>query len=121
MKKHKKVLLIDFDGVIHQFKKGWNKGKILESPVENSKWALRTLVKAGYEVVIFCARLTKHDVVSDVKDQKARMENWFFIHGFKKGVHYHRMTNKKEGCLAQIDDRAIRFEGHWESIVKMFV
>lgn len=119
-KNHKKVLLIDFDGVIHQYKLGWNRGLILEPPVENARWALQTLVKAGYEVVIFCARLTKHDIVDDTKEQRCRMENWLFANGFKKGIHYHRMTNEKEGCLAQIDDRAVRFEGNWESIVKLF-
>lgn len=121
MKNRKKVILVDFDGTIAEFKKGWNGGEITEDPKPLANWALKSLVEKGYEVVIFCARLTKHDVVHNVDDQKKKMVEWLSKNGFEKGVHYHRMTNEKEGCLAHIDDRCIRFEDNWESIVKYFI
>ena len=121
MKKHKKTIFCDVDGTIAEFKKGWNGGRMTEPPKPLAKWALKTLVDAGYEVVLFCARLTKHDVVSSVGEQRLELESWLKLNGFEKGIHYHRMTNEKEGCLAYIDDRSIRFQDNWESIVKLFV
>ena len=116
-----KRLLIDFDGTIAQFRKGWNNGEITEPPEIDAKWALKALVDAGYEVVIFCTRLTEQNNGHDVIDQKSKIKKWLKIHGFKKGTHYHRMTNVKEAALGYIDDRGIRYENNWSSLVKLFV
>jgi hypothetical protein len=90
-------LLVDFDGVIHRYSRGWADGSIYDEPMEGAKEALNTLEVCGFEVVIFSTRDGK------------QIWDWLFRHGFPK----YRVTNIKEPSVALIDDRAIRFR-HWD-------
>lgn len=53
---HKKRLLIDFDGVIHKYSKGWHDGSIYDGAVEGALDKLQMLHDAGFELVIFSTR-----------------------------------------------------------------
>jgi hypothetical protein len=90
-------LLVDFDGVIHRYSRGWADGSTYDEPMEGAKEALNSLEVAGYEVVIFSTR------------DAQQIKDWCFLHGFPK----YRVTNIKEPSVALIDDRAIRFR-HWD-------
>ncbi len=84
-------VLIDFDGVIHRYSRGWADGTAYDEPNPGSKEALQACVDAGYEVVIFSTR------------PAGQILQWLREHGFPR----YRVTNVKEPALAIIDDRAI--------------
>jgi len=100
----KQVIAIDLDGVLAEFRLGWGDGSIGE-PICHAKWAVKTLIKNGFEVVILTTR-----------EDKTKVLKWLYRWDFP----IVEITNKKPRALAYIDDRGIRFQGHWESIVKLF-
>lgn len=90
---HKPKVLVDFDGVIHRYSKGWSDGTCYDPPMDGAKESLEALESAGYEVVIFSTR------------ERLQIVLWFQKHDFPE----RRVTNIKEPAVAFIDDRAIRF------------
>lgn len=96
-KPYKPTLLVDFDGVIHHYSKGWHDGTAYDGPMPGALEALMALTERGYEVVIFSTR------------DAQQIRDWFLKHRFP----IFRVTNVKEPALAIIDDRAIEFRS-WE-------
>jgi hypothetical protein len=84
-------LLVDFDGVIHRYSKGWHDGTAYDDPMPGSREALRACTEAGYEVVIFSTRPAEQIVP------------WLERHGFPA----YQVTASKLPATAIIDDRAI--------------
>jgi hypothetical protein len=104
---YKPKLLVDFDGVIHTYSRGWADGTAYDPPMPGAKMALDALSRAGYEVVIFSTR--------DWEDIGDWLKKW--------GFPDYRVTNIKEPAVAQIDDRAIRFESwsqSFEDVLKLY-
>jgi len=94
MSEYRPRILVDFDGVIHAYSRGWDDGTAYDGPMSGAFFALAELDNAGYEVVVFSTRDAQQIV------------DWLDYHGFPP----YRVTNVKEPAVAQIDDRAIRFE-----------
>lgn len=93
-------VMVDFDGVIHRYSKGWNDGTAYDTPMSGAKQALQAMDDEGYNVVIFSAR-----------------PSWQIVAWLKKyEFPPYRVTNIKEGAVAYIDDRAIQFKD-WFSAV----
>lgn len=90
---HKPTILVDFDGVIHQYSRGWADGTAYDPPMSGAKEALEALEEKGYQVIIFSSR--------DWED----IEDWLKEHDFPD----YPITDVKEPAVAIIDDRAIRF------------
>src|SRR3990172_5727426 len=109
-----KIIAVDFDGVIHRYRNGWQDGSIYDIPTNGSKVQLRRLVEKGYEIVIFTTRLNS-EMGDDINLEKKKMDEWLKVNGFKKGVHYHNITALKPKASFYIDDRAIRFT-KWKDI-----
>lgn len=84
-------LLLDFDGVVHRYSKGWHDGTAYDEPMPGAYDGLLTLTERGYEVVIFSTRPAEQIV--------AWLEKWEFP--------VYRVTNVKEPAIAIIDDRAV--------------
>lgn len=104
MAKHsRKTLLIDFDGVIHRYRKGWADGKAYDEPMEGAKDTLRILVDRGYHIVVFSTRPAE------------QIESWLEKWGFPA----YQVTDRKIVAHAIIDDRAIRFT-NWKDIGNYF-
>ena len=99
------VIAVDFDGVIHGYSKGWQKGIIYDAPVPGCKEALEKLRSAGYKIWIFSARQEEAGI-------KEYME--------KNNLPYDRihMGRKPMQAILFIDDKAITFEGNWEKTVQ---
>ena len=87
------TLLIDFDGVIHRYSKGWHDGTAYDSPFDGAKEGLEELEGMGYNLVIFSTR------------DAEQIREWFRKWGFRQ----YEVTNQKRPAMAIIDDRAIRF------------
>jgi phosphoglycolate phosphatase-like HAD superfamily hydrolase len=93
-------VMVDFDGVIHRYSKGWDDGTAYDPPMPGAKQSLQALEDEGYNVVIFSSRLSGQIVA------------WLKKYEFPP----YRVTNIKEGAVAYIDDRAIQFKD-WYSAV----
>lgn len=91
-------VLVDFDGVIHSYERGWADGTVYGSPIPGAREALEAMTDEGYEVVVFSTR--------EPSQISAALEAW--------GFPGYRVTLTKEPAIAQIDDRAIHFRD-WHS------
>lgn len=115
----KPTLLLDFDGCIHRYSKGWQGGKIYDPPVEGFfEWALEA--KKYFRLVIYSTRSDSHKNIKPMKD-------WLHVHL----VDWHwkkdnipplpleptdfEFVIKKPPALVSIDDRAITFKGDWSA------
>ena len=105
-----KTVVFDFDGVIHSYTSGW-KGEtnIPDPPVPGIQEALKEIHDAGYEVVVVSTRC---------KTVLGRMaiENWLDMYGMTQEVD--KVCKEKPPAIAYIDDRAICFDGHPETLLK---
>lgn len=105
-----RTVAVDFDGVIHQYSKGWQDGSIYDPPVPGALEALRVLMDQ-YAVAIFTTR--------DI----GQVAEWLINRGFScrtghDGPFWNDpglllVTNTKPAAIAYIDDRAVRFTGDW--------
>ena len=105
-----RTVVFDFDGVIHSYTSGW-KGEtnIPDPPVPGIQEALKEIHDAGYEVVVVSTRC---------KTVLGRMaiENWLDMYGITQEVD--KVCKEKPPAIAYIDDRAICFDGHPETLLK---
>ena len=107
MSKVNQTVVFDFDGVIHSYISGW-KGvdEIPDPPVEGIREAISAIRDAGYRVVVVSTRcnnplgaqaitryLRKYDIVVD------------------------SILSEKPPAICYIDDRAILFDGHPETLL----
>lgn len=93
----KPKIAIDFDGVIHQYSKGWHDGTIYDPPMEGCREALEKL-DDDFEIIIFSCRAST--------DEKKQM----IIKWLEKYDMYQFISDitvvKPHACI-YIDDRAI--------------
>jgi hypothetical protein len=101
---------VDFDGVIHQYSRGWQDGSIYDPPMEGALEGLRSLMVED-AVFIFTSR------------EPAQVAGWLAERGFhvvidgppgprrdfwnQRGVLL--VTNRKLPATAYLDDRAVPF------------
>jgi len=104
-----KRLLVDFDRVIHLYSKGWQDGSIYDKPVPGAIKALKSLIKAGFEIIVFTTESSMG------KQRHQEIKKWLK----KKGLNI-QVTSTKLPAIAIIDDRAIRFT-NWIDILHYFI
>ncbi|MFH0977785.1 MAG: hypothetical protein V1837_00640 [Candidatus Woesearchaeota archaeon] len=102
MQEKKRVVCIDFDGVIASYS-GWKGSKHFGKPVRGIKEFLEDLQKTGLSFVVLTSRAPK-----TIK------------HYFKKYSipAPDRVTNVKIPASVYIDDRCIRFDGNFSHLRK---
>lgn len=105
----KKTVVFDFDGVIHSYSSGW-KGttNIPDPPVPGIDDALREVRSAGYEVVIVSTRCAS-------MGGKVAIESWLDKYGLDQYID--KVCKEKPPAIVYIDDRAICFDGHPETLL----
>lgn len=109
-------LVVDFDGTIAR-----DAYPDIGDPLPGVKDALGKLKDAGYEIIIFTARLTKNDgrPKDEPERQREKITAWLADHE----IPYTRIDdgyNGKPHCDFIIDNKALHFGGKddWESISK---
>lgn len=104
----KKTVVVDFDGVIHSYKSGWQGIDNIPDPVvPGIQSALNTLRTEGYEVIVVSTRCSKEEGVRAVQNY-LKMNH----------IIVDAIMAEKPPAICYIDDRAICFDGHAEHLVE---
>lgn len=119
------TISIDFDGVIHQYSQGYQDGSIYDPPIKGAArfiydcmflkdWSVFILstrdpeqIKDWMESVLFQGKELPFKITMLPPDQKFWNE--------KKNIG---ITNRKLAAHVYIDDRGMRFEGHFELMIE---
>ena len=106
--KNGKTVVFDFDGVIHSYKSGWKGVEIIpDDPVEGIVDAMKKFHDAGYKVVVVSTRCRDESGRSAINEWLKRNCLLEYIDDVCK---------EKPPAIAYIDDRAICFDGHPETL-----
>ena len=130
-----KTVAIDFDGVIHQYSKGWQDGSIYDPPVAGAFDAIENLILRDYSVFIFTSRSpsqVKKWMIQNTYESEYAVEGMggdpsrliypkygFTVEKIPLWVNFWNkqnvvgVTSRKLPAIAYIDDRAICFRGSW--------
>lgn len=105
----KKTVVFDFDGVIHSYSSGWcGETNIPDPPVPGIESALREIHNAGYEIVVVSTRCASADGLNAIVEWLDRYDIYFYVD---------RVCKEKPPAIVYIDDRAICFDGHPETLL----
>ena len=105
------TVAFDFDGVIHSYKSGWKgEDKIPDPPVPGIREAIAHIRMAGYTVAV-------HSTRCRTDAGKAAMSNWLK----ENMIEVDFITAEKPPAVCYIDDRAICFDGHPESLLEKII
>lgn len=114
-----KRAMIDLDGTIHKYSKGWFDGSIYDDPFDGARNVINWLKDNGYEIVIFTTRASKENALEhgeDVSKEIHKVANWLMAND----IYYDRITAEKLAADFYIDDRAINIEnGDWYTVLNV--
>jgi hypothetical protein len=98
-----KTVVLDFDGVIHRYSRGWQEGRLYDPPTDGCQRALARL-SAEYRLVVVTSR-----------DRLAAVRGWLAYYGLEEYIE--EVTNRKPPAAAYVDDRAVVFRGGWDETI----
>lgn len=112
MSEHKKTICIDFDGVIHDYSKGWRGIDVYDRPIAGAKEGLLALRNAGWVIIIYTTR-------NDTPKLREFLESNELVFDYINVNPYQPMGSDKGKILADVylDDKGITFDGDWEKTV----
>jgi hypothetical protein len=108
------TVAVDFDGVIHQYGRGWQDGTIYDAPMPGAVDGLKRL-QQRYAVFVFTSREVEQvlpwleDLGFDVAADGPPYPT------FWNSQEQILVTNRKLPAVAYLDDRAVRF-ADWDSV-----
>lgn len=113
----KRILCIDFDGVIHSYEKGWQDGKIYGTVTPGFfEWVER--VRDHFKLVIYSSRSKADDGVIAMGVWLHEERNKWIAAGGQRNptepLEIEFATEKPPAWLT-IDDRCIPFLGDWKA------
>lgn len=107
----KQTVVFDFDGVIHSYTSGWQGvGVIPDPPVSGIKEAINNIRAAGYEVIIVSTRCSTEEGAKAIGEYLS-----------KHDICVDDVRKEKPPAIVYIDDRAICFDGHPETLLAKIV
>ena len=107
-------LAIDFDGVIHKNSKGYYDGTIYDDPIPGSKEALRDL-SAQYTIILHTCKAKPDRGLVNGKTGTEMIWDWLEKHDMADYVS--KITSEKPRAVCYIDDKAIAFDGNWQTAI----
>jgi len=99
-----RTLAIDFDGVIHSYKRGWTGEVAEDEPMPGVEEALQKLKRDGWEIVIL---LSTRDSI----------RIWDWLEKYDLSQYIDDVTNEKIQAEVYIDDRGYRFK-NWKNTLQ---
>jgi hypothetical protein len=112
--KDMKNIAIDFDGVIHNFDKGYHDGTCYGDPIFGALKALQKISKK-YNIIIFTAKAKPSRPLVNGKTGTELVIEWLEKHDVMKYVS--EVTSEKPRSQIYIDDKGYRFE-NWDNTMK---
>lgn len=106
----KPILCVDFDGVIHDYKHGWQGGKIYGNVTTGFFYWL-DLVLPHFRVVIYSSRSKDAGGTEAMHDWLVKQ---YAGQPLPEGVSF---THEKPPAFLTIDDRAMQFNGDWSEFL----
>ena len=107
----KRRIMIDLDGVIHRYSKGFHDGTMYDPPADGTHEALEELKRAGYDLWVFTARINaKHGETGEVVVRN-------YLDKYDLSKYFTGITDKKLPALFYIDDSAIHHTD-WNNTMK---
>src|SRR5271157_5178324 len=105
----KKILVLDFDGVLHSYTSGWCGAAVIsDAPVAGMAEFLTEAIK-HFEVLVFSSR-SMHDAGIRA------MQEWLGRYLSPEVFYEISFPTHKPPAFVTIDDRAITFTGEWPSM-----
>lgn len=102
----KNTVIIDFDGVLHQYTSGWKGADVIpDDPTPGAREAMAKL-REMYIVVVVSSRCHQPGGVEAI-------QRWLTMHAIEVDL----VTNNKPPHIVTVDDRAFRFTGDWQAVV----
>lgn len=107
----KPILSLDFDGVIHDYKKGWQDGSIYGEPTPGF-FAWADAAQSLFTLIVHTSRASTSEGTAAVMD-------WLIQKSAEAGLpHVAAMMSVQAGkppAFLTIDDRAVQFNGDWNN------
>jgi hypothetical protein len=100
------TLAIDFDGVIHNYDKGFHDGTCYGEPLNGSLEAVKKL-SSKYKIVIYTAKARPDRPLVNGKTGVEHVQEWLEKYEIMKYIH--EITAIKPRALIYIDDNCYRF------------
>jgi phosphoheptose isomerase len=114
LEKDSNNIAIDFDGVLHNFDKGYYDGTCYGEPIYGSQEALKQLSQK-YNIIIFSSKcLPDRPLVNGLSGRELIM-GWLQKYDLLKYVK--DITHIKPRAKYYIDDKAISFKNNWQEIL----
>jgi len=98
---NKPILCLDFDGVLHSYKSGWQGADVISDPPVPGAVEFVREAKKYFDVQVFSSRSCQDGGLY-------AMQDWMQQHGFPPGILF---PDHKPPAFLTIDDRGYRFEG----------
>ena len=112
--KELKNMAIDFDGVIHNFDKGWYYGTCYGDPLPGSIEAIKKLSKQ-YNIIIFTAKVKPSRPLVNGKTGHELVTEWLNKYGILDYID--EITCEKPRAQIYIDDKGYKFNT-WKQTLK---
>ena len=109
-------IAIDFDGVVHNWDKGWQDGTCYGKPIDGAIDAIRSLSQE-FNIIIFTAKARKDRPKVNGKNGIELVEEWCLKYGILENIK--EITAEKPRALIYIDDNGYRFES-WAETLEYF-
>ena len=109
----KNNIAIDFDGVIHDFNKGYHDGTCYGDPLPGALDAIKTLSEK-YNIIIFSSKCLPDRPLVNGLNGKQLIVDWLKKYNVLKYIR--DVTHFKCRAQVYIDDKAIRFTS-WKDII----
>lgn len=108
-----KNIAIDFDGVIHNFNKGWHDGTCYGEPLPGSLEAIKEL-SYRYNVIVFTAKAKPSRPLVGGKTGTELVKEWLDKHNVLQYVK--DITSEKPRAQIYIDDKGYHFKNWLETL-----
>jgi len=117
-KKYRPVLCLDFDGVIHSYKSGWQGARNTpDDPVPGAFEFMWSALNSGWDVVIHSSRARHFGGIRAMRKYiKKHAEGAWWETAGHRGLEDLRFVRWKPAALVTLDDRAVTFNGKWPSL-----
>lgn len=111
--KDSKNLAIDFDGVIHDFSKGYHDGTCYGDPIKGSLEAIKRL-SIDYNIIIFTAKAKPSRPLVNGKTGTELVQEWLEKHNVMQYIT--EITAEKPRSQIYIDDKGYHFKDWDETL-----